>query len=44
MPASIQDLPEDDVTIMRKAEPVDTRTKVAEEKADLTKTMVIRKA
>jgi cell division initiation protein len=44
MPASIQDLPEDDVTIMRKAEPVDTRTKVAEEKSDLTKTMVIRKA
>ncbi len=43
MPASIQDLPEDDVKILNRREPADTRTKVAEEKVDLTKTMVITK-
>ena len=43
MPASIQDLPENDVKIAPAREAADSRTKVAEEKVDLTKTMVITK-
>lgn len=43
MPASIQDLPEDDVKIAPARETADSRTRVAEEKVDLTKTMVITK-
>ena len=43
MPASIQDLPEDDVKIAPAREAADSRTRVAEEKVDLTKTMVITK-
>ena len=43
MPASIQDLSDDDIKIRNKEKTPDTMTKVAEEKIDLTKTMVMKK-
>lgn len=43
MPASIQDLNDDDIKIMTRKEPDAGMTKVAEDKIDLTKTMVITK-
>lgn len=43
MPASIQDLSDDDIKIRTKEKTPDTKTKVAEEKIDLTKTMVMKK-
>ena len=43
MPASIQDLPDDDVKINVRESKPDSVTKVAGEKIDLTKTVVIRK-
>ncbi|MBR6955550.1 MAG: hypothetical protein IKH72_01025, partial [Firmicutes bacterium] len=43
MPASMQDLSDDDMKIRSREKNTETKTKVAEEKIDLTKTMVMKK-
>lgn len=43
MPASMQDLSDDDMKIRSREKSTETKTKVAEEKIDLTKTMVMKK-
>ncbi len=43
MPASMQDLSDDDMKVRSREKAVDAETKVAGEKIDLTKTMVIKK-
>ena len=43
MPASMQDLSDDDMKIRSREKNTETKTKVAEEKIDLTKTVVMKK-
>ena len=43
MPASIQDLTDDDIKIRSKDNKDESKTRVAEEKIDLTKTVVMKK-